>query len=90
MCRSVILLQFFAQKQFRQQTFLQNLQIFDRIYRSTDFLETFQTIVGNKTPKQCRIIANAETDKLYFLNTCSKLLNRKRLMFNKRTADGID
>ena len=38
----------------------------------------------------CRVIANAWTNVLYFLNTCSKLLNRKWLMFNKRTADAVD
>ena len=31
--------------------FSQNLEIFDRIYRSTDFLKTFPTIVGNETTK---------------------------------------
>ena len=44
------------------------------------------------TPVSCRVIANAWTLYVifYFLNACSKLLNRKWIMFNKRTADGID
>ena len=41
----------FLPKNISGERLLQNLQIFDRIYRSTDFLETFSTIVGNKTPK---------------------------------------
>ena len=47
MCRSVILMQLFTQKHFRQKTFLQKLQLLGRIYRSAEFLETFPTIVGN-------------------------------------------
>ena len=39
---------------------------------------------------QCRVIAKAWTNVFYFLNTCSKLLNRKWLMFNERTADAVD
>ena len=40
----------------------------------------------------CRVIANAWTLYVifYFLNACSKLLNREWIMFNKRTANGID
>ena len=41
----------FSPKNISGNTFLQNLQIFDRNHCSTDFLEIFLTIVGNKTPK---------------------------------------
>ena len=47
MCRSVILL-LFLPKKFRHYIFVQNLQLFDRYYRSTDFLETFPTTAGNE------------------------------------------
>ena len=41
----------FLPRNISGKSFLQNLQICDRIYRSTDFLETFPTTVGKKTAK---------------------------------------
>ena len=50
MCRSVILLQFFTQKLFRQQAFFQNLQVFDRIHHSILFGD-ISDHRGQKKPK---------------------------------------